>query len=672
MRYGKSSPKRVIIITISCILVAVVAVAGILYAVRSNAISNTVVDVEQVMMVSTTYWGDQSSTYGTATSDFVQEVYPNTDTSISEIFVKEGQEVKIGDVLLKYDTTKLELNVESKKLEVEKEKYELDKQKKELVRLQNTKPYSPPAATPQKPEVTPTPVPESTAVLQIELNKFSKPFKGSGTPEDPYVFLCTEDCVVTRDFFLRMLGMAVDGDSPSNSSGISGMSFSGSSKGMLMLSGLNYAPKTPAPIVMPLTETGSGDTGKTDPNPSAPGTTEPDDDPTAEPSETPEASPSVDPSEEPSASPSPSPSTEPTASPEPSTEPGSSTTPEATPTPTPEPVFVLPNGPFAVRIEVHVDDNENLPLIRGWAMDGVTFSAGFLLGEDEEVDPDSFADGKDMDSLASAFDGVVEFDANNSRYTAAELKELIAQAKQQILDSELSIKQAELDLRKAELELDNATVISSVNGTVRSLTDLETALFSGSPFLVVSGGDGFYVTGSISEALIGRVKIGDSLTASSWETGGQYEAEIVQISEYPQNNGGSSYDGVTNPNSSSYSFTAFIPEADGLKNDMWLDIILQAGADSSTPSDRLYLYRAYLRGDDNGRYVLKVGADRRIHKEYIETGKTVYSDYVEIKSDNLKAQDYIAFPYGTNAVEGARANLDEDISLGGSEEVMTK
>ena len=178
-------------------------------AVFMNArTANATIDVESVSAVSTMYWGDQSSTYGTATSDFVQELYPDTTKSISEIFVEEGQTVKIGDTLLQYDTTKLELTVESKKLEVEKKNYELQQANKDLVRLQNTPPYVEPPIPEPEPEPTPTPVPPSAATLYSEITEHSKPFKGTGTTEDPYVFLCTEDCVLSKEFLMRLMGLS--------------------------------------------------------------------------------------------------------------------------------------------------------------------------------------------------------------------------------------------------------------------------------------------------------------------------------------------------------------------------------------------------------------------------------------------------------------------------------
>lgn len=630
MRYGAKSPtKRIILIVVSCLVVAALLVGGItVFNVSRTA--GTTIDIQQVSMISTTYWGDQSSTYGTATSDFVQELYPDTTKAISEIFVEEGQTVKIGDTLLQYDTTKLELTVESKELEVEKKNYELQQANKELVRLQNTTPYVEPVLPP---EPTPTPTPASTATLYSEITEHSKPFKGSGTTEDPYVFLCTEDCVLSKEFLMRLLGLS-----------------------------------SLTPIPSP------------SPSPSAEPTDEPSPTP---PSDTAEPSPTQEPSPVPTETPSPTPG--PTETPDPTDEPTPDTSgPAGTDaavsgmawfrqlTTAPDENtekddpndFELPNGPFAARFEVHEADNENLPILKGWAMDGHLISAGFLLEIAGEPEDDIETLGIDSDDP-----WITSIDTGGSMYTAEQLKEMIAQKKQDIRDLELAVKQAKIDLNKANLDLDNATVTSTVNGTVKTLTDLDTALASSSPFLVVSGGDGFYVTGSLNEALIGRVNVGDMISASSWETGTTYSAEIVKISDFPSE-GNDYYGGSSNPNSSNYTFTAFIQDAEGLKNGMWLDIILQAGTGEEELSDKLYLSRAYIRSDDGGRYVLKVGEDKRVHKTYIQTGKTVYNEYLEIKDNSLSTEDYIAFPYGSAAIDGAKANLPEDVELGGGEEYL--
>lgn len=640
MRYGAKSPaKRIVLISVSCLVAVALVVTGI--AVFMNArTANATIDVESVSAVSTMYWGDQSSTYGTATSDFVQELYPDTTKSISEIFVEEGQTVKIGDTLLQYDTTKLELTVESKKLEVEKKNYELQQANKDLVRLQNTPPYVEPPIPEPEPEPTPTPVPPSEATLYSEITEHSKPFMGTGTTEDPYVFLCTEDCVLSKEFLMRLMGLSTLTPSPSPS-----------------------ASPTPQPSEMPTEEP------------------QPTESPTATASPSPTASPAPTPSPPPAETPTPVP--EPTAAPTVPPESGGESTPDVSgmawfqrlttdggtadgsePTdeepPTEEEPFELPNGPFAARFEVHEQDNENLPLLKGWAMDGHRITAGFFFDTEEETPADSI----EMLGVEPDDPWIAPIDPD-AMYTQEQLDQMITEKKQEIRDLEVAVKQAKIDLSKAELELKNATVTATVNGTVKTLTDLDTALASSAPFLVVSGGDGFYVTGTLNESLLGRINVGDTVSVSAWEIGASFDAEIVKISDFPSANG--YYDGTSNPNTSSYAFTAFIPNAEGLKNGMMLDIILQAGAGDEVPSDTLYLMKAYIRSDEGGRYILKVGEDKRVHKTYIETGKTVYNDYLEIKGDVLTMDDYVAFPYGTQAIDGAKANLPEDAMLGEEE-----
>ena len=615
--------KKVIITVVSVVIVIALIITGVTVAVNGKA-ANATVDVEQVSNISTQYWGDQSSTYGNATSDFVQELYPDKEKAISKIFVKEGDTVKIGDTLLQYDTTKLQLKVESKELEEKKKKYELEQAEKELTKLQNTAPHVEPVIPEPEPEPTPTPVPESQAELYTEITEHSKPFKGAGTEKDPYVFLCTEDAVLTKGFLLKLLGVTDPRATP-----------------------------TPTPT----------------PTPSAEPTTQPSEVPTAAPQPTVTPEPTAEPTTAPTEAPTPAPPIEPTEAPTPAPiEPTEAPTVSGmawfkqmtfTKTnetggesvPTPEPDFTLPDGPFVARFEVHEQDNENLPLVKGWQMDGDKISAGFF----NEVisEPDDIQ----MPDLSNADPGI-SYDTGGSMYTAEELQQMIADKKQQIQDLKLNVKQAAHDLEKAKLDLENATIKSTVNGVVKSLTDLDTAMSTSSPFLVVSGGDGFYITASLNESLLGKVHVGDTVMASSWENGQMYEAEIVQISDFPNDNSDYYYDGSSNPNSSTYQFTARIADADGLKNGMGLDITLQAASDNA--SNAIYLFKAYIRSDDGGKYILKVGDDNRVHKTYIKTGKTIYNQYLEIKSDTLTEEDYVAFPYGTSAIDGAKANGMEE------------
>ena len=185
-----------------------------------------------------------------------------------------------------------------------------------------------------------------------------------------------------------------------------------------------------------------------------------------------------------------------------------------------------------------------------------------------------------------------------------------------------------------------------------TLTDVATATQSGQPFLVVSGQDQFLIRGSISENYLSDIHVGDSITAMSYENGMTYSATISEISTYPLDSNSGMWYGGGNSNSSNYEFTAIADNAEGLTNGMYLEITLNIPGSAST--DALYLYTAYLREDNGGRYVMKAGLDNRLHKQYLQLGTSIYGgQYYEVK-DGLTMNDYIAFPYGSDVREGTR------------------
>ena len=193
------------------------------------------------------------------------------------------------------------------------------------------------------------------------------------------------------------------------------------------------------------------------PTPSAEPTAQPSEVPTATPQPTVTPEPTAEPTTAPTEAPTPAPPIEPTEAPtpapiEPTEAPAVSgmawfkqmTFTKTNETggesvPTPEPDFTLPDGPFVARFEVHEQDNENLPLVKGWQMDGDKISAGFF----NEVisEPDDIQ----MPDLSNADPGI-SYDTGGSMYTAEELQQMIADKKQQIQDLKLNVKQAAHDL----------------------------------------------------------------------------------------------------------------------------------------------------------------------------------------------------------------------------------
>ena len=335
-------------------------------------------------------------------------------------------------------------------------------------------PTQEPAAT-SSPAPTPSPAPTvqpADVNLYQRLDGDSTPYKGSGTTEDPYVFLCTENCTMTREFLEKLLGVGVEEGA------------------------------TPAP-------------GET--------------------------------------------------------------------------LY----SPFAAVFEVREGDSNYGELLYSFQLDGTQFTGSFDQLEEVET-------GDTLETVAEAFEAPAAQRSstptpqptrepdnyNDMGYTKEELQDLIAEKRQEIKDLQLKVKQAQLDLEKAQLALENSTVRSTIDGVVRTLTDVETASQNNAPFLVVSGEGQFFVRATLSESLLGSVQAGDPVDVMCYDNGMGYTAQIVSISSYPVEGDGAYYGGSGNPNSSQYEFTAAIDQPEGLQNGMYLEVTLNvqggASADACT------------------------------------------------------------------------------------------
>lgn len=613
MSMQKKAKKRLILSSAAIVLAAGLGVGGWLFWQYRN--DQKTVEAQPVSYLSTSYWGDTAQSSGTITSDYIQELYPDSSKTITDVFVTEGQEVSIGDPLLQYDKTKLELDVEAKDVAIKETELKIDNAQNQLKKLQNTKPIATPkpekatpTPKPTKPTPTPEPEPEPTpaptptpeptttpadVTLYSQLDVDAVPYAGSGTTDDPYIFLCTDDCTMTKGFLSLLFGLGSETED-GGKEGTGGETADGDTEGDATGEELTGGESGDGEITGE--ETGDGETGGQE--------------------------------EE-------------------------SQSQLAT--------------PFAAIFEVREDNSNYGELIASFKLDGTQLSANFQ-------NFPQFDGSQTVESVAEAFEARAKAtpsptpNPNNyddMGYTSSQLKELIAEKRQEIKNYQYELKQNKLDLEKARLALKNSTVLSTVDGVVRTLTDLDTAAASNQPFLVVTGAEQYYVTGVLSEGLLGSVQPGDTVTVNSWENGMTYTAQVVSISDYPLEAGSNYYYGSGNPNSSSYEFVAVLGaenDTSTLRNGMYVDLTLsvQEGVEAD---GGLYLDKAYLREDEGGSYVMKVSRENRLEKTYVSTGKTIYSgSYVEIRS-GLTTEDYIAFPYGTDVKDGVRAVIQ------GTEEV---
>ena len=79
------------------------------------------------------------------------------------------------------------------------------------------------------------------------------------------------------------------------------------------------------------------------------------------------------------------------------------------------------------------------------------------------------------------------------------------------------------------------------------------------------------------------------------------------------------------------------------------DAIRQAEADSA---DSLYLESFFLRSENGKSYVMVRGENDKLEKRWVQTGRDLWGSYTQIRG-GLTLEDYVAFPYGRDVVEGA-------------------
>ncbi len=238
-------------------------------------------------------------------------------------------------------------------------------------------------------------------------------------------------------------------------------------------------------------------------------------------------------------------------------------------------------------------------------------------------------------------------------YTAEELATMIREKEEEIRDLDLANRKVQLELEQMKQISDDGVVRATVTGIVKNLHDQSEIPNDGSPFLMVSGSEGLYVSGALSELKLGQVEIGQVIYANSWESGKSFEATITEISIYPETN--SSVWGEGNPNVSYYPYTAYIEDSEGLSNGEMVELTMSSRQEKQ---DGICISKAYIRQDDGGKYVLKAGEDERLAKQYVKTGRVLWGDAVEIVK-GLTMEDRVAFPYGKTAKEGVKVKSAE-------------
>lgn len=237
-----------------------------------------------------------------------------------------------------------------------------------------------------------------------------------------------------------------------------------------------------------------------------------------------------------------------------------------------------------------------------------------------------------------------------SSMTQLEINKAILEKAQAVKEQEVNLKVAKLKLDKKLAELGDGNVYAEFDGTVKAVRDPDAAYNNSEAVVELSGGGGYYVTGTLSEMDLGSVKVGDSVSISSWMTGAACEGTIVSIDDYPTSNGSNWGDG--NRNVSYYPFKVFVTEDANLQPNDYVDIQYQKVSAQQQAGSSLYLQSMFIREDNGKSYVMARGDDGRLEQRWVQTGRDLWGSYTQIRG-GLTVDDYVAFPYGRDVVEGA-------------------
>ncbi len=810
--------KRNVIVAALLAVAVVGASIGGYYGFR--AMNRPVTMVYAVSDLSSGYWGDNMTLDGMITSDASQNIYLSTEQKVKEVLVQEGDTVREGDVLMSYDTTAKELELETMELEQKQNALKLDQAKDQLEKLKSMKPVSETPLFPgledpgsedpfypefpgmedpgmdvpgedpgmeepggeqpgedpgtedpgsEQPGEEPTPTPEPSYDDAVVYNGGENPlakdavaYKGTGTKEDPLVFLCSPGTVITGEFFNRMAGFADEAADPSQERNASffrleireGDQASGALRTVWEQDGaqitepyeadyrtvfqmgsktdqrpeilfteplssvsaetgqsvkLTFAVKEEENVVfryqwfrnteLPAGQEPEEDGGKSawvelpeqenrtsitleDVSAKDQGTymvrvtaenaygtstavatacvtvqdgqeTEPTVTPTPEPTITPEATPepTITPEATPEPTMMPEATPEPTAAPTPGTEtqpPATTVTPGAETDPME--LSVTPVTPESTAPEQTEDPGA------GQEPSGETGTLKTAV----TADRNSSRDGIHFRMLAgTAGNGGTESDNQDTdvslsglqeSYTKEELKKAIAQKETEIRDLQLNQREAEMKIRNARKDLEDQTVRATIAGVVRKVGDPEKPSQDGSAFIQVDSQQGLYVKGYVSELLLDQLVPGTMLQVSSWMTGAFATATVKEVSPYPTEEYSSYGSGAQ---ASYYPFTALIDDgADGFQNMESVSISMTVGADDAS-MNAIYLSKAFIREENGQKYVYVRGEDGTLERRPVVTGKILWGSEYEIKS-GLTSEDYIAFPYAKNDLEGTQ------------------
>ncbi len=606
----KKQNKKKIIITVTAVVLVVAIGLGVWFGVsRGRSEPVKVFAFNSVGM--TEYWGDSQESYGPVSTDKIQTVFLSSTQTVTEMKVAQGDTVKKGDVLMTFDTTLSDLQLERKRLEVEKLKLDLETAQKKLKDIRNMKPMS-----------------------IVSPDDFDNSDEDSGDEGD-----------LKKDYELSY-DPAYDGSKPSKAL-ICWLRVTTGDEEVRM------TPTVDDALLEEARQQAEKFRNENQPDPTEP-STEPTTESTTESTTEPATEPGTEPPTQPSTEPPTQPSTEAST---PSTEEtsegegGEHSSASAAENPDEKPTITVNSYYMVIKA---TEGNKRMGARVVWqgmyirkVGSGFTFQFFDATGV-----PDHMATDPDDPDNTDPTDP--DMPNPGSGYTAAQLAQMRAEQEKTIKETKFKIKMAEADYKIMQTEMSDGNVYAEFDGKVVSVLTEEEAKTQNQPVLKVSGGGGFYIQGSVSELEKDKMQIGQEVTVNDWNTGMTYTGKIVSMGDFPTNSDG--WNGSGNPNVSYYPFTVFVDETADLQAGMYVNIQYS----SAESENGIYLENPFIRTENGQSYVYVQGAGGKLEKRFVTTGKALWGSYTEIRS-GLTVDDLIAFPYGKNLKEGA-PTVESDVS----------
>lgn len=507
----KPSIKKGIIITSVCAFTLV----GIKFYL---SLSNTV-EVHSVSSLNTGYWDNPSTSTGLVSNSDTQSVLYDSSKTITQVFVKEGQQVSVGDPLLSYDLTTLQSAVDTSQLEVEKAQNAITLAEHELKKLFNTTPVPDVTPVPDIQNPTPAPLPDIPnpdgnglypyilSLSQAEKNftdykiyytntESEAPEKG---PKEDVNAWKEERIKKTSDNTCWYWIEYTYTDGSTNAYDPKDVVEYYSDKQQIPNKEIFLAGTKQNPYVFKLSENQGFVYGK----------------------------------------------------------------------------LFLDNANLNqyLRFDVYTNDGE---IDSSWLVrcDKFTTKQSMNEGDMYSVISHTKEEQKYVEVEQKPSQDI------SSGYTEIELAKAIRDKKQELKTLDLDLRKAKLSLSENKALLNDGIVRAKRSGIVRNIKDLSNPIQDGSAFLEVATGQGTYIKGSISELMLNQIKVGDTISAYCWTSGETFDAKIQSIDTVPSSN--SNYNGSGNPNVSYYGFEAYAKDASKIQAGEYLELTFNLSSDTTS------------------------------------------------------------------------------------------